>query len=72
MSILLLILVVVVIWQGSKIAQTKIKVDAEIAGNEAYRKLAEEAVTFQSQITKDITDIRGRISTIEKLLKEIE
>ncbi len=72
LALLILVLVVVIIWQGSRIAQTKMKVDAEMAGNEAYRKLAEEAVSVQQKMAEDISDIRERMTAIEKLLREVE
>lgn len=64
-------LIVVVIWQGSKIAQTKLKVDAEKAGSGTYQKIAEETLAVQSQISKDLTEISERIAKIEKILREV-
>lgn len=72
MSFIILILLVVIIWQGAKVARTKMQIDARIDQDDAYRKLAEEAVRFQKQIAEDISDLRDRVAAIEKMLREVE
>lgn len=71
LAFFLMILLVVVIWQGSRIAQTKMKVDAETGNNEAYRQLAEDSAAFQKQIAGDISDLHLRVAAIEKMLREV-
>ncbi len=48
-ALMITALIIVIIWQGSKIAQTKMKVAAEIYKEEAYRQLAEDV--FSSIVT---------------------
>ncbi len=72
MAFMILILVVVVIWQGSKIAQTKMLVDAQLDQDNAYRTVAEESASFQKQIAEDIADMRERVAAMEKMLREVE
>ncbi len=70
--VLLVPLAVVLAWQGFKTYQVKISSNAEIARDEAYRKLAEEAVAVQRKISEDLADLRARVASIEKMLREIE
>lgn len=51
---------------------------AEIARDEAYRKLAEEAISVQQKTAKqqekivnDLSEIKVRIDAIEKMLREV-
>lgn len=75
---LITILAVVVISHAFKTQQAKAISKAEIARDEAYRKLAEEAVKIQQQMTeeqqrmsKDLSEIKKRIDAIEKMLREV-
>lgn len=70
--VLLVPLAVVLAWQGFRTYQIKITSKAEIARDEAYRKLAEEAVAVQRKISEDLADLRARVASIEKMLREIE
>ncbi|TYO94832.1 hypothetical protein [Desulfallas thermosapovorans] len=70
--VLLVPLAVVLAWQGFRTYQIKITSKAEIARDEAYRKLAEEAVAVQRKISDDLADLRARVASIEKMLREIE
>ncbi|SFR05199.1 hypothetical protein [Desulfoscipio geothermicus] len=63
------IVAVVVITQALKTARAKTKSMAEIARDEAYRKLAEEAVSVQQKIAEDLSDVRVRIASMEKMLQ---
>jgi len=63
------IVAVVVITQALKTARAKTKSMAEIARGEAYRKLAEEAVSVQQKIAEDLSDVRVRIASMEKMLQ---
>ncbi|MEL7567801.1 MAG: hypothetical protein AAGU27_23390 [Dehalobacterium sp.] len=70
--ILVTIVAVILIWQLFKSWQIKMASRAEIARDEAYRKLAEEAVSVQKKIGEDLSDLRTRIESIEKILREVE
>ncbi len=69
---LITILATVVISQGLKTARAKTVSMAEIARDEAYRKLAEEAVSVQRKIAEDLSDLRTRIVSMEKMLREVD
>lgn len=52
---------------------------AQVTRDEAYRKLAEESISYQKQMTEnnkqiaqDISELKDRINSIEKMLREIE
>ncbi len=75
---LVTILIVVVITQGLKTAQAKAKSMVEIARDEAYRKLAEEAISVQQKIAgdqqkivKDLSEMKEHINAMEKMLREV-
>lgn len=72
MSFIILILLVVIIWQGSKVARTKMQIDAQLDQDNIYRKMAQESAVFQKQIAEDISDLRDRVAAIEKMLREVE
>lgn len=69
---LILILSIVIIGQFFKHSQIKIKTQAEIARDEAYRKLAEDAITVQKQMAEDLSELRQKIVSMEKLLREVD
>ena len=62
------IIIVVSIWQFAANERAK----ASIAREEAYRKLAEEAVKTQTEIAEALKEIRPQLAAIEKLLREVE
>lgn len=62
------VILIVVIWQ---LFATR-RAHAELARDEAYRKLAEQSVETQQQTAADLADLRERIERIEKVLKEVE
>jgi len=70
--LLITIVAVVVISQLLKTTRAKTVSMAEIARDEAYRKLAEEAVALQRKIAGDLSDLRTRITSMEKMLREID
>lgn len=81
MGILVLVaaIIIVVLWQGMKMAQAKSANAAVIAQEQAYRRLAEEATSVQnrtaaelSQLTEGMADLRVRVATIERVLREVE
>ncbi len=76
---LITIVAVVVISQVLKTSRAKAASMAEIARDEAYRKLAEEAVSVQrmiaedqQKIVKDLSEMKERIKAMEKMLREVD
>lgn len=69
----------ILIWQVFRTRQATIESRAQIAREEAYRRLAEEAVSVQNrtsaelaQLTEGMADLRVRVATIERMLREVE
>jgi Tfp pilus assembly protein PilO len=60
--------VIVVIWQVFASRRAL----AMVARDEAYRKLAEQAAETQQRMVDDLADLRQRMASIEKILKEVE
>lgn len=76
---LLTIIIVAAITQGTKIVKAKTMSASQIARDEAYRKLAEEAVSAQQKIAndqqriiKDLAEMKQCIYAMEKMLREVE
>lgn len=74
-AILFLTLVVVVIVSLIKVAQAKVQSDKE----EMYEKLARDAVEAQKdtarlneKIVEEMAELKKRLSSIERILKEVE
>lgn len=75
---LITIVAVVVISQALKTSRARTTGRAEIARDEAYRKLAEESIAVQRKmaedqrkITNDLSEMKARINAIEKMLREV-
>ncbi|KAF1084802.1 hypothetical protein SPSYN_01972 [Sporotomaculum syntrophicum] len=66
------IVAVVVISQVLKTSRAKTVSMAEIARDEAYRKLAEEGVALQRKIAADLAELRSRVESMENMLREVE
>lgn len=71
---LITVVVVVVLWRGMEVARTQIAADKD----KAYLRLAEEAVDFQRNVSDEQTkiraaldEIRDRLTSVEKLLREV-
>ena len=71
---LITILIVVVVWQGFATWRAR----ASVAREEAYRKLAEKSTVAQQRtaeeqqkISEDLGDLRARVATTEKLLRDV-
>lgn len=69
----------VLIWQIFRTRQATIESRAHIAQEEAYRRLAEEMTSVQKrtaseldQLTEGIADLRVRVASIERMLREVE
>jgi len=76
---LITIILVVIIWQALKTERSKTLSKAMLARDEAYRKLAEETAAAQKKMledhrrmAEDLADMRQRIVSIEKMLREVE
>lgn len=77
--LIILSLIVVVISQVLKFYRAKITSTVEIARDEAYRKLAEEAISVQQKIAEDqqriiknLSEMKERINAMDKMLREVE
>jgi len=76
---LITIIAVVVISQVLKTQRAKAASIAEVTRDEAYRKLAEEAVSLQRKITEeqqrmasDLSIMKEQIISMEKMLREVQ
>jgi hypothetical protein len=72
--ILATIIIVVLLWRGMEVARTQITADKD----KGYVRLAEDSVAFQRRSTdaqektrEAIEDIRARLTSLEKMLKEV-
>lgn len=75
---LIVIIIAIVAWQIFKTKQTQISSQHQIAQEENYRKLAEQTAGLQEQISADLlgirtelSDMRQRVSELERMLKEV-
>lgn len=66
-------------WQASKYLRARTSAKEAIARDEAYRRLAEQASAAlattadeQERIADELTDLRVKVTAIEKLLREVE
>lgn len=67
-----LTLLVILIGLGLKTWRHRFTSVAEIARDEAYRKLAEDAVSAQKRIAEDLSDLRARVASLEKMLHDVQ
>lgn len=79
MTAILAIVAYLVIWQIFKTRQNRYSTDAALARDQAYRKLAEEIAASQEQtaedlatLRRDMADVRQRVASMERLLREVE
>ena len=75
---LIAVIIVALIWQIFRTAQTKTATEATFAQEEAYRTLAEQAVAAQRTIAEEqrtiaaeMAELRTRVAAMEKLLREV-
>lgn len=75
MFVLLIIVVTMIIWQVSASLRAK----AVLAREDSYKKLAEAALSSQQQtetelatISTQLTELRDRMGTLERILKDVE
>ena len=45
---------------------------ARLASDDAYRQVAEQAVAAQAETAAALADLKMRLATIEKILREVE
>lgn len=76
---LVLVLVGVLIWQVFKTYQTRLAVDAHAAQEAAYRTLAERSIRAQedaaeqlAHVHENVADLKTRVASIERILKDVE
>lgn len=79
MTAIIALVIYLVIWQVFKTRQNRYATDAVIARDVAYRKLAEEMAVTQEQaaedlatLRRDMADIRQRVTSMERMLREVE
>ena len=72
------LIISIVVWQAFKTQQANATSRAAIAQDGAYRALAEEVTTAtrksaeeQERIFAELAELRGRLTAIEKLLREV-
>jgi len=53
---------------GMRFLSAFLQARARLANDDAYRLIAEKAVAIQSSLA----DIKGRLASVEKILKEVE
>lgn len=64
-----LTLMVILIGLGLKTWRYRVSSQSEIARDEAYRKLAEDAVSAQKRIAEDLSDLRAWVLPWKKCFK---
>ncbi len=64
---------------GMRFLSAFLQARARLANDDAYRLIAEKAVAIQSEnatslssIQSSLADIKGRLASVEKILKEVE
>jgi hypothetical protein len=77
-SVLVLALIGIVIWQIFKTAQTRMTTQAIIAQDEQFRRLAERAAESQAtiavetaRISAELQEISVRIAAMERMLRDV-
>ena len=71
---LITIVVVVVLWRGMEVARSKLAADREAE----YKRLAQSSAAYQEQLATEqarmrgaLEEIRDRLASVEKLLREV-
>ncbi|KAA0566527.1 hypothetical protein ACQCWA_22820 [Rossellomorea aquimaris] len=72
MILLFTVVGVVIVTQFFKNSRAKSMNSREIARDEEYRKLAEESILVQKKMSEDLTDLRERVASMEKMIREVE
>ncbi|MER5354070.1 hypothetical protein ABT093_27505 [Kitasatospora sp. NPDC002551] len=66
--LLVTVVLAVLIWQFGATYRAK----AALAREGEYRKLAETAVAVQQDTERELSEMRGRLESLERILKEVE
>lgn len=69
---LLLPLATVLIIFGMKYYAAVQQAKARLASDDAYRQVAEQAAAAQAETAAALADLKIRLATIEKILREVE
>jgi predicted negative regulator of RcsB-dependent stress response len=69
---LFLPLATVLIIFGMKYYASVQQAKARLASDEAYRQVAEQAAAAQAETAAALADLKTRLATIEKILREVE
>jgi hypothetical protein len=71
-------IIIVAMWQIFSVARTDTKARAELARDDAYRSLARETAAAQQaiadeqgKIARDLADLRDRMVSVEKMMREV-
>ncbi|HYV48781.1 MAG TPA: hypothetical protein VFA20_28175 [Myxococcaceae bacterium] len=57
---------------GMRAFSAYLQAKARFDSDEAYRQVAEKAVSSLSSIQESLADIKGRLASVEKILKAVE
>jgi peptidoglycan hydrolase CwlO-like protein len=78
LSLMLMVLVAIVLWQVFKTRQTSLTSQVTLAQDSAYRTLAEEATATQRRIADDLDalqahvhELRERVTSMEAMMREV-
>lgn len=63
---------IILVTQIFKNSRAKSLNSHEIARDEEYRKLAEESVLVQKKMSEDLADLRERVASMEKMIREVD
>ncbi|MFH9004308.1 hypothetical protein ACH4E5_13825 [Streptomyces afghaniensis] len=66
--LLITVVLTVLIWQFGANWRAK----AVLAREEEYRKLAEQSLAAQQETERRLSDIQGRMESLERILKDVE
>lgn len=71
LAALIALLLAVLIWQVFKTQQARTVSMNTSTHDNAYRELAVRAIEAQEAAVTELTDLRGRVSELERILKEV-
>jgi hypothetical protein len=71
-------IIIVATWQIFAVGRTSVSANAELARDDEYRTLAREATASQQaileeqrKIARDVADLRERMESVEKMMREV-
>lgn len=78
LATLIAAIIIVATWQIFGVAKTNVAAETALARDDAYRTLAREATTAQQaiadeqhKIARDLADLRERVVSMEKMMREV-